>query len=112
MPQQNVFYCFACDKQVLSYHLRSELQLQAFRQLSYRFAKYRHYALLSPVTVPRRVGYQDAAVQTDQEDVVFVSEEEAKACNVYLDVQRPKTLQDHFMDVQRQNQEIILRQQE
>ncbi|CAL6023485.1 RING/FYVE/PHD-type [Hexamita inflata] len=65
-PQKNVSFCFSCNVQLLSLHMRTLAQQQSFIKLQQKFSPYREYSLSSTLQLPP-VGKQDVETLTDPE---------------------------------------------
>jgi len=100
-PRQNIYYCFGCERQVMSFYLRSDLQRNAMRILTQRFARYRNYDCLSRFAEQKTTA--DAAVQVDALEVEFVPEYEVQAP---AKIDRPLTARD-IERLSKQNKELL-----
>ncbi|CAL5997169.1 Hypothetical_protein [Hexamita inflata] len=117
MPEQNIHYCFGCEKQILSFNLRTQSQLFSFNTLTQRFAKYRQYKLDQNIHLQNNGFRQitdtsNTGTQTDLEPVQFVEPEQALSNNIFMNINKPMSLQEALMLVNEQNNQLMTKQQD
>ncbi|CAL6069076.1 RING/FYVE/PHD-type [Hexamita inflata] len=117
MPEQNIHYCFSCEKQILSFNLRTQSQLFSFNTLTQRFAKYRQYKLNQNIVLQNN-GFKvltdtsNTGTQTDLEPVQFVEPEQALSNNIFMNINKPMSLQEALILVNEQNNQLMTKQQD